>query len=118
MPRRLSRASVVRVLRPRSSISSTGQSSHILIRCSTRKSTIRRDTDFKKLGIERFPEVVREVGVHDFRMATEQQLFHLDHRLLSVSLGTVGVEFRWKVGFEDRLQHQYHCCHADPIPQG
>ena len=47
MPRRLSRASVVRVLRPRSSVSSTGQSSHILIRCSTRRSTIRRDTDFK-----------------------------------------------------------------------
>ena len=23
------------------------------------------------------PEVVREVGVHDFRMATKQQLFHL-----------------------------------------
>ena len=37
MPRRLSRASVVRVLRPRSSVSSTGHSSHILIRCSTRR---------------------------------------------------------------------------------
>ena len=30
----------------------------------------------------------------------------------------VGIEFRWKVGFEDRLQHQHCCCHADPIPQG
>src|ERR1700719_4254608 len=38
MPRRLSRASVVRVFRPRSPVSSTGQSSHILIRCSTRRS--------------------------------------------------------------------------------
>jgi hypothetical protein len=37
MPLRLSRASVVRVLLPRSSISSTGHSSHILIRCSTRR---------------------------------------------------------------------------------
>src|SRR5580692_2229088 len=46
MPRRLSRASVVRVFRPRSSVSSTGQSSHILIRCSTRRSTTRRATDF------------------------------------------------------------------------
>src|SRR6202030_3473873 len=46
MPRRLSRASVVRVVRPRSSVSSTGQSSHILIRCSTRRSTTRRATDF------------------------------------------------------------------------
>src|SRR5437667_7911323 len=44
MPRRLFRASVVRVFLPRSSVSSTGQSSHILIRCSTRRSTIRRVT--------------------------------------------------------------------------
>lgn len=33
MPRRLSLASVVRVFRPRSSVSSTGHSSHILIKC-------------------------------------------------------------------------------------
>src|SRR5271167_4417328 len=46
MPRRLSHASVVRVFLPRSSVSSTGHSSHILIRCSTRRSTIRRATDF------------------------------------------------------------------------
>ena len=64
------------------------------------------------------PEVVREVGVNDFRVAAEQQLFHLDHRLLGVSPGTVGVLFWWKVGFEDRFQHQHRCCHADPIPQG
>ena len=40
----------MRVFRPRSSVSSTGQSNHILIRCSTRRSTIRRDTDFKSKG--------------------------------------------------------------------
>ena len=72
----------------------------------------------EQVGMGNAPEVVREVGIHNFRMAAEQQLFHLDHRLLSVSLGTVGVEFRWKVGFEDRLHHQHRCCHADPIPQG
>jgi len=33
------------------------------------------------------PEVVREVGVHDFRMATEQQLLHLYGGLLSVAPG-------------------------------
>src|ERR1700720_2250948 len=48
MPRRLSLASVVRFFRPRWSVSSTGQSSHILIRCSTRRSTIRRATDFRR----------------------------------------------------------------------
>src|SRR5260370_25310793 len=64
------------------------------------------------------PEVVREVGVNDFRMASEQQPFHLNHRLLGVSPGTVRVLFWWKVGFEDRFQQQHCCCHADPIPQG
>ena len=45
------------------------------------------------------PQVVREVGVHDFRTATEQQLLHLDDCLLGVAPGAVGVDFRWKVGF-------------------
>ena len=33
--------------------------------------------------------------------ASEQQLFHLDDRLLGVSPGTVSVELGWKVGLED-----------------
>ena len=37
------------------------------------------------------PEVVREVGINHFRMASEQQRFHLDYRLLGVSPGTVCV---------------------------
>jgi hypothetical protein len=45
------------------------------------------------------PEVVREVGVHDFRMATEQQLLHLYSGPLGVAPSAVGVDFRWKVGF-------------------
>jgi hypothetical protein len=64
------------------------------------------------------PEVVREVSVHDFRMATEQQLLYLYSGLLGVAPSALGVDFRWKVGFEDRLQHQQRCCHADPIPHG
>ena len=71
-----------------------------------------------QVGMGNAPEVVREVGVNDFRMAAKQQLFHLDHRLLGISPRAVGVLFRWKVGFEDRFQHQHRCCHADPIPQG
>ena len=42
------------------------------------------------------PEVVREVGVNDFRMAAEQLRFHLDHRLLGIAPGTVGILFGWK----------------------
>jgi hypothetical protein len=48
-------------------------------------------------------EVVREVGVHDFRMATKHQLLHRYDCLLGVSPGAVGVDFRRKIGFEDRL---------------
>src|SRR6202030_2616746 len=58
MPRRLSRASVVRVFLPRSSVSSTAHSSHILIRCSTRRSTIRRATDFCKSVSEHSSELI------------------------------------------------------------
>src|SRR5215831_5027927 len=50
------------------------------------------------------PEVVREVGVNDFRMTPEHQRFHLDHRLLGVAPRTVGILLWWKVGFEDRLR--------------
>ena len=63
-------------------------------------------------------EVVREVGVNDFRVATEQQPFHLDYRLLGIPPWTVRVLFGWKIGFKDRFQHQHCCCHADPIPHG
>ncbi len=30
----------------------------------------------------------------------------------------VGILFGWKVGFEDRFQHQHRCRHADPISHG
>ena len=50
------------------------------------------------------PEVVREVGIYDVRVAMEQQLFHLDDGLLGVSPGAAGVDFRRKIGFEDRLR--------------
>ena len=39
---------VVRRSPPLSSVSSTGHSNHILIRCSTRRSTMRRASDFSK----------------------------------------------------------------------
>jgi len=63
-------------------------------------------------------EVVREVGVYDFRVAAEQRFFHVDHRLLSISALAVGVLLGWKVGFEDWIEHQHRCRHAHPIAQG
>src|SRR5271163_2126141 len=36
-------------------------------------------------------EVVREVGIDDFRMASEQQTVHPDHRLLGISPRAVRV---------------------------
>src|SRR6516164_11379673 len=62
------------------------------------------------------PEVVREVGVDDVRVAPEHELLHLYDCLLGVARSAVGVNFRRKIGFEDRFQHQQSCCHADPIP--
>ena len=70
----------------------------------------------EKVGIGNAPEVVREVGVHHVRMAAKQQLLHLDHRLLSIAPGAVGIEFRGKVGFEDRLQHHSGDRHDGPGP--
>src|SRR5262249_16378168 len=72
----------------------------------------------KKFPMRNPPELVPEVGGNDLRMATKQPRFPLDPRLLGIAPGTVGVLFWWKVGFEDRLQHQHRCCHADPIAQG
>ena len=40
-----------------------------------------------QFGVRNASEVVREVGVDDFRVASEQQFFHLDHRLLGISPG-------------------------------
>jgi hypothetical protein len=51
-------------------------------------------------------------------MTVKQQPFHLDHRLLGISLTAVRVLFWWEVRFEDRFEHQHRCCHADPIAQG
>src|SRR5450631_4266129 len=50
MPRCWSRLRVVRCLRPRSSVSSTGASIHTLIRCRICRSVIRRATDFTSLS--------------------------------------------------------------------
>jgi hypothetical protein len=43
---------------------------------------------------------LEEVGVFDFRMAAEQLRFHLDHRLLGIAPGTIGILF----GVEGRPQ--------------
>jgi hypothetical protein len=53
----------------------------------------------QEVSVGNAPEVVREVGIHDFRMASEQQLLHRYGGLLGVAPGAVGVDFRWKVGF-------------------
>jgi hypothetical protein len=71
-----------------------------------------------EFGVRDGPEVVREVGVYNFRVASEQRFLHFDHRLLGIAARPVGVLLRWKIGFEDRLEHQHCCCHAHPITQG
>jgi len=62
------------------------------------------------------PEVVREVGVDDVRVARKHQLLHLDDCLLGVSPSAVGVDFRRK----DRLRRSVPApaallsCRPDP----
>src|SRR3990167_50595 len=51
-------------------------------------------------------------------MTANQQFLHLGRRLLGVAALPVGVLLGWKVGFEDRFEHQHRCCHAHPISQG
>ena len=45
------------------------------------------------------PEVVREVSIDDVRVTPEQQLLHLYDCLLGIAPDTIGVDFRWKIGF-------------------
>ena len=71
-----------------------------------------------QFGVRNAAEVIGEVGVNDFRVASEQRLFHFDHRLLGIAAGTVGVLLGWKIGFEDRFEHEQRCAHAHPIAQG
>jgi hypothetical protein len=71
-----------------------------------------------QLEMRNAAEVVGKVGVDDVRTTMEQLVLHLDHGLLGVAPSAIGIDLWWKVGFEDRLQHQHRCCHADPIPHG
>jgi hypothetical protein len=73
---------------------------------------------FQQLGMRDTPEVIREVGIHDFRVAVKQRLLHRHDRLLGIAPRAVSVLLGGEVGFKDRLQHQHRCCHADPIAQG
>jgi hypothetical protein len=63
-------------------------------------------------------EVVREIGVYDFRVASKQQLFHLDYRLLGIAPRAVSILLGRKIGFEDRFEHEQCCAHTHPITQG
>src|SRR5215211_1524289 len=117
MPRRLSRASVVRVFLPRSSVSSTAHSSHTLIRCSTRRSTIRRVTDFSSSAWEYSRSSPRG---RRLRLPGGPGTAALPPR--PPPAGRFARDGTHTVLVEGRLrrsvQHQHRCCHADPITQG
>ena len=81
-----------------------------------RRYVIKHACGSKTTTRARVPKEIREVGVDDVRVTPEQQLLHVYDCLLGISPGTIGVDFRWEIGFEDRLQHQQRCCHADLIP--
>jgi hypothetical protein len=64
------------------------------------------------------PEVIREAGVNDVRRTAEQRRLHPDRRLLDTATRTTGILPGWNAGLDDRLQHPYCRCHADPTPRG
>ena len=116
MPRRWSRASVVRVFRPRSSGFFHGALQPHLDQMQHAPIDDPARCRLEKVGVRDAPVVVREVGVRHVRMAAKHQLLHLDHRLLGVAPGAVGIEFRGKVAPGSSPGDR--CRHADPIPQG
>ena len=72
----------------------------------------------QKFGMRNTSEVVREVGVDDVRVPLEQKIPYLGNRLVGIAPRTVSILLRWKIGVEDRFQHQHRCCHTDPITHG
>ena len=56
-----------------------------------------------QVGVRDTRKVIREVGVHDFPVAAEQRLFHLNHRLLGIAALAIRVllgliELGWPQG--------------------
>ena len=114
VPRPSSLLRVVRCVRPRSSVSSTGASSHILIRCSRCRSLIRRATTSSVRRAEccrntrssprRPPPYARDP-------ASAWTSCNASRRTVP---GAVGVLLRLQVRLEDRLQdqHRRHLHHA------
>jgi site-specific DNA recombinase len=70
-----------------------------------------------EISVRDAAEVVREVGVYDVQVASVQRLFRIDHRLLGIAAPPIDVLLGWKIGFEDRVEHQHRRCHAHPITQ-
>src|SRR5690349_17984221 len=116
MPQPLSRAWVVRRFRPRPSVSSTAHSSHILIRCSTRRSTTRRATDFISSVWGMLPKKSARSASTTSRCPRNSSSSTSIAACWALRPRPVGVLFGWKVGFKDQFQDQRCRRHADPIP--
>src|SRR5262249_13545323 len=110
LPRPSSRFRVLRRLFPRSSVSSTGASSHILIRWSMFPSTTRRATDFRSSECGREFKVGAEICIYDFPMASVDQLMDLSYCVQCAAVFPIGVLFRLQVGLEYGFENQ-NCRH-------
>ena len=108
VPRPSSRLRVLRCFFPRSSVSSTGASSHILIRCSIAPSTTRRATDFISSACGIAIEVAAEICVYNLPMASVDQLMDMPYGVQCAAVCPIGVLLRLQIGLEYRFEHQ-HC---------
>src|SRR5262245_537477 len=105
VPRPSSRLRVLRRLFPRSSVSSTGASSHILIRCSIAPSTTRRATDFHQFGVWNTVKVAAEIRIDNLSMSGVNQLVDVLHGIQRAAVCPIGILLRLQVGLENRFEN-------------
>src|SRR5262245_32636956 len=99
-----------------SSRSSIGAFSHSLISRNTRRSTMRRATDFRSssCGIE----VAGQIGVDHVGVAPAYQPAHFFDRVHRSADGAVAVDIILEVRLEDWFQHEFGGSLHHPIPDG
>src|SRR6516225_600094 len=100
---------------PRSSVSSTGAFSHILMRCSIFLSLMRRATHCIS-SVRDTIEIPRKIGVYYFGASFLDRVVDCSNRIERTALGTVPEGRLIEVRFENRFKYQRRCGFYYPVP--